>query len=202
MTGSRADVSFENAIGSPFLTRSRSAAMAILPIVLYPDPVLLRPTRSVERVDDEIRQLVDDMTETMYAAPGIGLAANQVGVPLRLFIVDLSAGDRPDSLHVFINPVVTGTEGRELGEEGCLSFPDVTLDVERASRVTMEALDRKGEPFEVTTEGLMARAMLHEYEHLEGQVFLRNVSSIRRELVKKEIRKRIRSGDWDGAATV
>jgi len=176
--------------------------MAILPIVLYPDPVLLRPTRSVERVDDEIRQLVDDMTETMYAAPGIGLAANQVGVPLRLFIVDLSAGDRPDSLHVFINPVVTGTEGRELGEEGCLSFPDVTLDVERASRVTMEALDRKGEPFEVTTEGLMARAMLHEYEHLEGQVFLRNVSSIRRELVKKEIRKRIRSGDWDGAATV
>jgi peptide deformylase len=170
--------------------------MAIRPIVLYPDPVLLRPTRPVEDVDDDVRELVADMVETMYAAPGIGLAANQLGVTQRVCIVDLSSGEQPDSLVVFVNPRVTEIEGEQRGEEGCLSFPEITLEVIRPFKATIEALDLDGRPFTFRGEGLMARVMLHECEHLEGQVFLRNVSSLKRELVKKQIRKRIRAGDW------
>ena len=173
--------------------------MAVRPIVLYPDPVLLRPTSPVEVVVDDIRTLVEDMRDTMYAAPGIGLAANQIGVGLRVFIVDLTAGDEDGNLHVFVNPEVREAEGTEVGEEGCLSFPDVLLDVPRAPRVTVEALDLDGKPFEVTADGLMARAMLHEIEHLDGQTFLRNVSSLKRELVKRQIKKRIKAGDWVAA---
>ena len=173
--------------------------MAVRPIVLYPDPVLLRPTARVEVVDDDIRTLVEDMRDTMYAAPGIGLAANQIGVGLRVCIVDLTAGEEDGNLHVFVNPEVREFEGTEVGEEGCLSFPDVLLDVPRAPRVTVEALDLDGNPFEVTADGLMARAMLHEIEHLDGQTFLRNVSSLKRELVKRQIKKRIKAGDWVAA---
>lgn len=174
--------------------------MAIRPVVLYPDPVLLAPTRAVEAVDDEIRELVRDMVETMYNAPGVGLAANQVGVQLRLFIVDLTVGEEPGALRVFINPVVRETSGSQTGEEGCLSFPDVTLEVERPQKATVEALDLDGTPFTVTVEGLLARAVLHEHEHLDGKTFLGHVSPLKRELVKKRIRKRIKSGDWVEAA--
>ena len=170
--------------------------MAIRPIVLYPDPVLLAPTRPVEVVDDEIRQLVRDMVETMYFAPGIGLAANQVGVPLKLFIVDLTVGEEAGQLRVFINPVIREVSGEQVGEEGCLSFPDVSLEVERPDSAIVEALDFDGERFSLTAEGLLARAILHENEHLDGGTFLQNVSPLRRELVKKRIRKRIKSGDW------
>lgn len=174
--------------------------MAIRPIVLYPDPVLLRPTEPVETVDDAVRRLVDDMVETMHAAPGIGLAANQVGVSSRICVVDLSAGEDPEALVVFINPKVVAVSGSQLGEEGCLSFPDVTLEIDRAEEATVEALNREGEPFTYTGRGLMARAMLHECEHLDGRTFLRNVSPLKRELVKKQIRKRIKSGDWTAMA--
>lgn len=170
--------------------------MAVLPIVLYPDPVLLRPTRPVERVDDDVRRLVADMAETMYAAPGVGLAANQVGDGRRVCVVDVTAGEEPDRLLVFVNPTVTGVDGRQLGEEGCLSFPDIVLDVERAESATVEALGLDGEPFTLDATGFLARAILHECEHLDGQTFLRNVSPMKRELVKKQIRKRIRAGDW------
>jgi len=170
--------------------------MAILPIVLYPDPVLLRSTEPVERVDDEIRELVGNMAETMHNAPGIGLAANQVGISKRIFLADLSCGEDPEALNVFINPEIQATVGREVGEEGCLSFPDVTLDVERAEEVTVEFLDLEGHRTVITATGLLARVILHESEHLEGKVFLNNISSLRRELVKREIRKRIRGGDW------
>lgn len=173
--------------------------MAIRPIVLYPDPVLLEPTREVERVDPELRVLVEDMRETMYAAPGIGLAANQVGDSRRVCLVDLSAGERPDALVVLINPRISRAEGRQVGEEGCLSFPDVTLDVPRAETITVEALDLDGKRFSLDAQGLLARAIQHECEHLDGQVFLRNVSALKRELVKKQIRKRIRAGDWYAA---
>ncbi len=174
--------------------------MAILPITLYPDPVLLRPTELVKQVDDEIRQLAQDMVETMVRAPGIGLAANQVGVSLRLCVIDLSAGQEPGGLHVFINPQIKDPSGSQVGEEGCLSFPDITLDIERAEQATVESLGLDGEWTSVTFEGLMARAILHECEHLDGKTFLRNVSSLKRELVKKQIRKRIKSGDWVEAA--
>ena len=174
--------------------------MAIRPIVLYPDPVLLAPTTTVSEVDDEVRNLVGDLVETMYAAPGIGLAANQIGVAFRVCIVDLSAGDEPDKLHVFVNPRILATEGVDKAEEGCLSFPDIVLDIERALKTTVEALDLDGQPFMLEAEGLLARAILHECEHLDGHVFLRNVSPLKRELVKKQIRKRILNGDWRPAA--
>jgi len=174
--------------------------MAVRPIVLYPDPVLLRPTHPVERVDEDVRALVRDMVDTMYAAPGVGLAANQIGVDRRIFIVDLSVGEEPGALKVFINPVIREVEGSQFGEEGCLSFPDVTLEIERPLRATVEAIGLDGEPFVFTGEDLMARAIVHESEHLDGQTFLRNVSSLKRELVKRDIRKRMKSGDWVAAA--
>jgi len=170
--------------------------MARRPIVLYPDPVLLTLTREVETIDDEIRTLVADMIETMYAAPGIGLAANQVGVGKRVCIVDLSVGETPGELKVLINPRILETGGSETAEEGCLSFPDVTLDIERPFTATVEAQGLDGKTFRIEAEGLLARAMQHEIEHLEGRTFLQNVSSLRRELVKRQIKKRIKAGDW------
>jgi len=170
--------------------------MARRPIVLYPDPVLLTLTREVETIDDEIRTLVADMIETMYAAPGIGLAANQVGVGKRVCVVDLSVGETPGELKVLINPRILETGGNDTAEEGCLSFPDVTLDIERPFTATVEAQGLDGKTFRIEAEGLLARAMQHEIEHLEGRTFLQNVSSLRRELVKRQIKKRIKAGDW------
>jgi len=170
--------------------------LAVRPIVLYPDPVLLRPTRPVETVDQAVRELIQDLMDTMHAAPGIGLAANQVGESRRVCVVDLSVGETPGDLKVLVNPRVVAVEGSQVDEEGCLSFPDVTLEVERAMRATVEALDGEGRPITVTGEGLLARAMLHEIEHLDGQTFLRNVSSLKRQLVTRQIRKRMKAGDW------
>lgn len=170
--------------------------MAVREIVLYPDPALLRATEPVAEVDDEVRELVRDMVETMISAPGIGLAANQVGVSRRICVVDLTAGEEPDAIHVFVNPRIVESSGSQLGEEGCLSFPDITLDVDRAEKIAVEALDADGRAFRMEAEGLMARVILHECEHLDGQTFLRNVSGLKREMVKRQIRKRVRNGDW------
>lgn len=174
--------------------------MSVRPIVLYPDPVLLARTREVETIGDDVRTLVRDMVETMHAAPGIGLAANQVGVDLRVCVVDLSVGEDPAALKVFINPEIVAAEGAETDEEGCLSFPDVTIEVERATKATVRALDLDGKPFTVTGDGLLARALQHEIEHLDGRVFIMNLSPLKRELVKRQIRKRIKAGDWQIAA--
>jgi peptide deformylase len=170
--------------------------MAIRPIVYYPDPILLRPTAEVDEIDDDIRILVQDMVETMYDEPGVGLAANQVGVGLRICVIDLSVGEEPDELKVLINPVVLETAGSQYGEEGCLSFPEITLEIERPDEVRVGALDLDGNRYVLDGRGLMARALLHEIEHLDGQVFLRNVSSLKREIVKRQIRKKMKSGDW------
>jgi peptide deformylase len=170
--------------------------MSLRPIVLYPDPVLLVPTEPVGVVDDEIRELVRDMVDTMYAAPGIGLAANQVGVAKRICVVDLSVGETPGELKVFINPRIVASSGSEVAEEGCLSFPEIHLDIERPFTATVEAEDLDGATFHVAAEGLLARAMQHEIEHLEGRVFLQNLSPLKRELVKRQIKKRIKAGDW------
>jgi peptide deformylase len=174
--------------------------MALRAIVLYPDPVLLTPTEPVLRVDDEIASLVRDMIETMHAAPGIGLAANQVGVGKRICVVDLSVGEHEDELHVFINPRIVEAEGSEIAEEGCLSFPDVHIDVERPFVATVEAEDLQGKTFRITARGLLARAIQHEIEHLEGRVFLQNLSPLKRELLKRQIKKRIKAGDWVATA--
>lgn len=170
--------------------------MALRPIVLYPDPVLLTPTEPVAALDDDIRTLVRDMVDTMYAAPGIGLAANQVGVGKRVCVIDLSVGETPGDLKVFINPRIVASSGSEVAEEGCLSFPEIHLDIERPFAATVEAEDLDGKTFRVAAEGLLARAMQHEIEHLEGRVFLMNVSPLKRELVKRQIKKRIKAGDW------
>lgn len=173
--------------------------MALRPIVLYPDPVLLAPTRRVDAVDDEVRALVRDMVETMYAAPGIGLAANQLGVPLRVCVVDLSVGETPGELKVLLNPEIRSTSGSEVAEEGCLSFPDVTLEIERPYQATVEALDLDGNTIVIEGSGLLARALQHEIEHLDGRTFLGNVSPLKREMVKRQIRKRMKAGDWIAA---
>jgi peptide deformylase len=170
--------------------------MALRPIVLYPDPVLLTPTETVGEIDEEIRLLVRDMVETMYAAPGIGLAANQVGVSKRVCVVDLSVGEREDELKVFVNPRLVQSEGSEVAEEGCLSFPDIHLDIERFFTATVEAVGLDGQPFTLIASGLLARAIQHEIEHLSGRVFLQNVSPLKRELIKRQIKKRIKAGDW------
>ena len=170
--------------------------MALRPIVLYPDPVLLTPTERVERIDDEIASLVRDMVDTMHAAPGIGLAANQVGVGKRVCVVDLSVGEKDEDLHVFINPRIVEVSGTEVAEEGCLSFPDVLLDIERPFLSTVEAQGLDGKIFTIAGRGLLARVMQHEIEHLEGRVFLQNLSPLKRELMKRQIKKRIKAGDW------
>jgi peptide deformylase len=174
--------------------------MARLSIVLYPDPVLLRPTERVEQVDDSVRQLVADMVETMHAAPGIGLAANQVQRTERICVVDISAGQEEDQLHVFVNPEILETEGLHYDEEGCLSFPGINIDVERPFRVRVRALDLEGAPFEFEADGLLGRCIQHECEHLDGHTFLRNLSGLKRGIVKRRIRKRIQDGDWEAAS--
>jgi len=173
--------------------------MALRPIVLYPDPILLAPTRRVDKIDEHIRALVRDMIETMYAAPGIGLAANQVGVSLRVCVVDRSVGETPGELTVLINPEIKSTSGSEIAEEGCLSFPDVTVEVERPYQAVVEALDLDGNTLVVDGTGLLARVMQHEIEHLDGRTFLTNVSPLKREMIKRQIRKRMKAGDWVAA---
>lgn len=170
--------------------------MALRPIVLYPDPVLLTPTERVDVIDQDILSLVHDMVETMHAAPGIGLAANQVGAAKRIFVVDLSVGERAEDLHVFINPTIVEASGSEVAEEGCLSFPDIHIDIERPYLATVEAQGVNGKPFTIAARGLLARAMQHEIEHLEGRVFLQNLSPLKRSLLKRQIEKRIKAGDW------
>ena len=129
--------------------------MAIRPIVLYPDPVLLRPTRPVEDVDDEVRDLVGDLVETMYAAPGIGLAANQLGASQRVCVVDLSAGEQPDALVVFVNPRVTEVDGDQSGEEGCLSFPGITGLITRPEMIEVRYTSLEGETVTEEADGLL-----------------------------------------------
>jgi peptide deformylase len=170
--------------------------MALRPIVLYPDPILLTPTEPVERIDDEIVALVRDMVETMHAAPGIGLAANQVGAGKRVFVLDLSVGENEDELHVFINPRIVEVSGSEVAEEGCLSFPDIHIDIERPFLATVTAQGLDGAEFTIAARGLLARAMQHEIEHLEGRVFLQNLSPLKREWLKRQIKRRIKAGDW------
>jgi peptide deformylase len=170
--------------------------MALRPIVLYPDPVLLTATERVERIDDTIASLVRDMVDTMHAAPGIGLAANQLGISKRVCVVDLSVGEKDEDLHVFINPRIVEASGSDVAEEGCLSFPDIHLDIERPFLATVEAQDLTGKTFTMAARGLLARAMQHEIEHLDGRVFFQNLSPLKRELMKRQIKKRIRAGDW------
>ena len=168
----------------------------IRPILKYGDDVLHDTARPVEVVTEEIQRLVDDMTETMYAAPGIGLAAPQVGLPLRIFVVDLSAGRDPHGLIVMINPEFVERDGVQLEEEGCLSVPGFNATVVRPVRVVLKGLDRGGSEHQHEGHGLLARAFQHEMDHLDGTLFVDRLRGIKRELIVKRIRKLTRAGKW------
>lgn len=164
--------------------------MARLPILEYPDPRLRIRAERVTVVDDEIKQLVDDMFETMYAAPGIGLAATQVNVHKRIIVIDVS--DERDEPYCFINPEIVSEDGRDSYEEGCLSVPGLYDYVERAERIKVKALDRNGEPFELEAEGLLAQCIQHEMDHLEGKLFVDYLSQLKRERIRKRYLKKAR----------
>lgn len=169
--------------------RFNTSAMALLPIVKYPDPRLKTRAEPVQTVTDDIRRLVDDMAETMYAAPGVGLAANQVGVLLRVFVIDISSDEEPSELRVFINPEIVDATGTQVWEEGCLSFPGVTEEIRRSERVRVRALDRNGEPFELEADGLLAVAIQHETDHLNGVVMLDKLSAVKKRLLGRKLAK-------------
>lgn len=163
----------------------------IRPILFYPDKRLREPGKDVEVFDAELHRLIDDMAETMYAAPGVGLAAPQIGVSKRLFIVDVASGeDEPSDLRVFINPKIIAAEGETVFNEGCLSFPGVREDIDRAERVTVRALDQDGKPFELEAEGLLAIAIQHENDHLDGKLMIDHLSILKRRLVHRAMSKR------------
>jgi peptide deformylase len=168
----------------------------ILPIRKYGDDVLRLPAEPVAEIDPTLQTLIDDMIETMYAAPGVGLAANQVGVARRVMVIDLSVGKRPGECHVFINPEIVDSEGEVTEEEGCLSIPDFVEIVTRPEKVKLRYLDRNGEEREMWGEGLMARAMCHEIDHLNGTLFVDHLRGFKKEKILKRISKLARSGMW------
>ena len=168
----------------------------IRPILKYGDALLHDRARAVESITDEIRRLIDDMIETMYAAPGIGLAAPQLGVPARIFVIDLSVGREPDGLMVMINPSFVERDGMQLEEEGCLSVPEFNATVVRPSRVVVKGLDRNGAEYQREGEGLLARAFQHEMDHLDGTLFVDRLRGIKRDMILRKIRKLSRAGKW------
>lgn len=170
--------------------------MAILPIVKYGDPVLRNPTAPVTDLGPDLQTLIEDMTETMYHAPGVGLAANQVGVGLRLMIIDLSVGRRDGELHVCINPEIVERDGENTEEEGCLSLPDFSEVVTRPSRAVLRYLDREGVERQMEGRDLMARAMCHEVDHLEGTLYIDYLRGLRKEKILRRVKKLAKSGDW------
>ena len=167
-----------------------------LEIVKFPDPILERPTEPVTELNDELRKLVDDMFESMYAAKGIGLAAPQVGVSKRLTVIDLSFKERPEDKIVLINPEVILREGKQYEEEGCLSLPEIREKVSRAAKVKVRAQDLDSNWFEMDGTELLARAFQHEIDHLDGILFFRRVSALKRDLILRRIRKMQKAGEW------
>jgi len=172
------------------------STMAKLPIVILPDPILRKPSTPIEQVDAEVRQLADDMLETMYAAPGVGLAAVQVGVPRRLVVIDVADaedGEKPNPL-VLINPKIVdlGSHTR-LHEEGCLSIPDFRVEIERPATLTLEYIDRESEARVLHADGLLATAIQHEVDHLDGKLIIDFLSSLRRDMVVRRFKKQARA---------
>jgi peptide deformylase len=164
--------------------------MAIRTILHYPDTRLRQKALPVERITPAIAELIDDMAETMYAAPGVGLAATQIGELHRIFLVDVAAEDEPSNLLVFINPEIVQKEGEQCGPEGCLSFPGISEDIKRAKKITVRALDRKGEPFELSAEGLLAVAVQHENDHLDGTLMIDRMGMLKKRIVQRKMQKR------------
>ena len=163
--------------------------MAVLDIRTYPDPVLQRPAEDVAAVDDSIRQLMDDMAQTMYQAAGVGLAAPQVGVSKRVIVVDVTSRLDPSGLITLANPVILGTEGEEFLDEGCLSIPDYLVKVARCRRISVEGLDRHGRRRLIEAEGLLARALQHEIDHVRGILIINHLTGLQGEMARKKLRQ-------------
>ena len=168
----------------------------IRPILKFGEAPLHERAEDVGEITPEIQKLIDDMIETMYAAPGIGLAAPQVGVSLRIFVIDLSVGRKASDLMVFVNPEFLELDGMQLEEEGCLSVPGFNATVARPTRAVVRGLDRSGELRTVEGKDLLARAFQHEMDHLDGKLFLDRVRGIKRDLIVKKIRRLSRAGKW------
>jgi peptide deformylase len=164
--------------------------MSIKPLILLPDPILRQVSKPVERVDDQLRKFAGDMLDTMYDAPGIGLAAIQVGEPLRMLVIDLAKEGEEPAPHVFINPeVLESSDERSVYEEGCLSIPDYYAEVERPASVRVKYLDRDGKAQEIAADGLMATCLQHEIDHLNGVLFIDHISKLKRDMVMKKFKK-------------
>ena len=163
--------------------------MAVREILVYPDPRLREMAEPVAEVDDSIRALVEDMAETMYAAPGVGLAANQIGVLKRVFVIDIADDEEPSNLMVFINSEIIDTTGTQTYQEGCLSFPGGSEEIKRAERVRVKALDLNGKPFELDAEGLLAVAIQHENDHLNGVLMIDKLGPLKRRRLGQKIKK-------------
>jgi peptide deformylase len=168
----------------------------IYPIVKYGDAVLEKPAEPVTVFDDELRKLVEDMFASMYEAHGVGLAAPQIGISKRIAVIDVTFKENPGEKLVLVNPTIIHTEGKQAGQEGCLSLPDFREKVARANRVTVRAQDLQGKFFEKTGEELLARAFLHETDHLNGKLFISHVSALKRDLIKRKIKKLVKAGEW------
>lgn len=168
--------------------------MAVRAILHYPDSRLREPGKKVMAMTDELRQLIDDMAETMYAAPGVGLAATQIGEPWQIFVVDCAAEGEPSDFRAFVNPEIISTEGARVFEEGCLSFPTAREEIERADRVRVRAQDRDGKPFELEAEGLLATAIQHEYDHLQGILMIDRLGPLKKRLLHRKMLKRSEGG--------
>jgi peptide deformylase len=167
------------------------------PIVKLGNPVLEREADDITEFDTpELHQLVTDMFESMYAAKGVGLAATQIGVSKKIAVIDTSNGEKPEEKLVIVNPKILRVEGRQTGEEGCLSIPGFREQVRRGKRVTLRAQNVKGEPFEMTGEDLLARAFLHETDHLYGKLYFLHISALKRDLMKRKVKKLQKAGEW------
>jgi peptide deformylase len=168
----------------------------IYPIVKFGDPVLEKPAEKVTAFDDELKKLIEDMFESMYVAHGVGLAAPQIGISRRIAVVDVTFKEDPRAKLVLINLEIIHTEGRHTQSEGCLSIPDFRENVSRPNKVTIRAQDIHGNVFQQTGEELLARAFLHETDHLNGKLYISHISALKRDLMKRKIRKLIKAGEW------
>ena len=168
----------------------------IYPIVKYGNPVLEKPAEPVTKFDDELKKLVEDMFESMYAAKGVGLAAPQIGISKRLAVIDVTFKEDPDAKLVLANPEIIHTEGKQTQSEGCLSIPEFREPLKRANKVTVRAQDINGNWYEKTGEELLARAFLHETDHLNGKLYISHLSALKRDLMKRKIKKLMKAGQW------
>jgi peptide deformylase len=176
--------------------REKARPIMIHPIVKFGDAVLETPAKPVEKFDAKLDELIADMFESMYAAQGVGLAAPQIGIGLRLAVIDVTQGKNPEAKIVCANPEITHVEGEQREEEGCLSIPGFRGHVMRPQFVTVSAQDATGKEFEMRGEGLLARAFCHEIDHLNGVLFIQHLSMLKRDLIKRKIRKMKKAGEW------